>query len=85
MLSLRSTEVKRMTEDLESLQGKINDEKNRHSAIIEKMNLAAKWVPCVYDEKLKKKNWYVLMKCYDYSPIVSSDNRVYLQSKSTIE
>lgn len=42
MLAIRSTEVKRMTEDLESLQGKINDERNRHTAIIEKMNLAAK-------------------------------------------
>ncbi|XP_025410395.1 uncharacterized protein LOC112683543 isoform X2 [Sipha flava] len=42
MLAIRSSEVKRMTEDLESLQGKINEEKIRHSAIIEKMNLAAK-------------------------------------------
>jgi hypothetical protein len=44
MLAIRSSEVKRMTEDLESLQGKINEEKIRHSAIIEKMNLAAKLV-----------------------------------------
>ncbi|XP_025194200.1 uncharacterized protein LOC112593829 [Melanaphis sacchari] len=42
MLSIRNTEVNRMTEDLESLQGKINEERSRHSAIIEKMNLAAK-------------------------------------------
>jgi len=42
MLTIRNTEVKRMAEDLESLQCKINDERNRHSAIIEKMNLAAK-------------------------------------------
>jgi len=42
MLSIRNTEVTRITEDLESLQGKINAERSRHSAIIEKMNLAAK-------------------------------------------
>jgi len=42
MLTIRNTEVNRMTEDLESLQGKINAERSRHSAIIEKMNLAAK-------------------------------------------
>lgn len=42
MLAIRNTEVTRMTEDLESLQGKINEERNRHNAIIDKMNLAAK-------------------------------------------
>ncbi|VVC40129.1 Hypothetical protein CINCED_3A011075 [Cinara cedri] len=42
MLAIRNTEVKRMTEDLDSLQAKINEERARHSAIIEKMNLAAK-------------------------------------------
>lgn len=42
MLTLRNNEVKRMTEDLESLQDKINEERNRHNTIIEKMNLAAK-------------------------------------------
>jgi len=42
MLAIRNTEVNRMTEDLESLQDKINAERSRHSAIIEKMNLAAK-------------------------------------------
>jgi len=42
MLAIRNTEVNRMTEDLESLQTKINAERSRHSAIIEKMNLAAK-------------------------------------------
>lgn len=44
MLAIRNTEVNRMTEDLESLQDKINAERSRHSAIIEKMNLAAKLV-----------------------------------------
>ncbi|XP_015375962.1 PREDICTED: uncharacterized protein LOC107170377 isoform X2 [Diuraphis noxia] len=42
MLAIRNTEVNRMTDDLESLQDKINAERSRHSAIIEKMNLAAK-------------------------------------------
>jgi len=44
MLAIRNTEVNRMTEDLENLQDKINAERTRHSAIIEKMNLAAKLV-----------------------------------------
>ncbi|XP_050443752.1 uncharacterized protein LOC126847503 isoform X2 [Adelges cooleyi] len=86
MLEIRNTEVSRMSEDLESLQSKINDERTRHSAIIDKMNQAAKLNDELRTEyKLQSERFEKMRVKYDERfNILTEENKRLQESSATV-
>ncbi|XP_050520519.1 uncharacterized protein LOC126893971 [Daktulosphaira vitifoliae] len=87
MLEIRNTEVNHMSEDLESLQAKINDERNRHGAIIEKMNQAAKLNDELRAEYKQQSERFEKMRVkYDERfNIITEENKILKEALSNTE